>query len=511
MLQSYLEQQAHTRYPAVQIAEPVPEYRTFDDDIQTTKQFRATHGRRLSGKLAPSPQFGSSGRPSTNDDTPSLRPTDDGVPTSSQHQRQQYYSEKMVAQIGDWLERQQSKQARRKKKKHQANGAPKSLINGQDLRAPDLTPDALKSHDDQGADLSMPDRKRSDSVGSQESDVSLDRLQRIVDDSMVALGMKPSHRFSPRSTRPPRSRRRSLVRASSDTDYVDGDVVVPDCDVRLDNSKTVSFCYSDTGENPPTDENSTQAQVEAWRSFKNEIIRTAHTLRLKGWRRIELGSGDSIEVERISGALTNAVYAVTPPSDLPKIPGRKQPPKLLLRIYGPQVEQLIDRENELKVLQRLARKKIGPRLLGTFLNGRFEQFFNASPLTPVELRDPDTSKQIAKRMRELHDGIELLSSERDDGPSVWKSWDSWRDNATRIMRYVDKRVEAQAGPNQRRPSSVINAWKDRGYVCGVPWPQFVETVLKYRAFIQGFYKGEKVINDNLVFAHNDVSVSSGTA
>lgn len=504
MLQAYLEQQAHNRLTAVQIAEPVPEYRTFDDDIQTIKQFRASHGRRLSGKLAASPQFGPSGRSSNYDGSPSLRPVDDTQQTSSQHQRHQYYSEKMVGQISEWLERQQLKQSRKKMKQkltHHHNGGPKSpSLNGEDLDVPE-------GQDDQGVDgePSVPARRRTGSVGSQSSDVSLDRLQRIVEDSMAALGLKSNHRFSPRSIRP-RNRRRSLVRAaSSDTDYVDGDVLVPDCDVRLDNSKTVSFCYSDTGENPPTDENSTKAQVESWLSFKNEIIRTAHTLRLKGWRRIALGSGDSIEVERISGALTNAVYAVTPPSDLPKIPGKKQPPKLLLRIYGPQVEHLIDRENELKVLQRLARKKIGPRLLGTFMNGRFEQFFNASPLTPLELRDPDVSKQIAKRMRELHDGIELLSPERDDGPSVWKSWDSWRDNATRIMRYVDKRVESQSGSNKRRPSSVVNAWKDRGYVCGVPWPQFVEVVLKYRAFIQGFYKGQRVINDNLVFAHNDVS------
>ena len=89
---------------------------------------------------------------------------------------------------------------------------------------------------------------------------------------------------------------------------------------------------------------------------------------------------NQITVERLSGALTNAVYVVTPPDELPERPVSKDgksgaapvrkppPPKLLLRIYGPQVEHLIDRESELAILKRLARKRIGPRMLGTFAN-----------------------------------------------------------------------------------------------------------------------------------------------
>ncbi|OBT52549.1 hypothetical protein VE04_07752, partial [Pseudogymnoascus sp. 24MN13] len=49
----------------------------------------------------------------------------------------------------------------------------------------------------------------------------------------------------------------------------------------------------------------------------------------------------------------------------------------------------------------------------------------STTLTPKDLRDPETSKQIAKRMRELHDGIELLETERDEGPFVWRNWDKW--------------------------------------------------------------------------------------
>src|SRR5690606_30217857 len=97
----------------------------------------------------------------------------------------------------------------------------------------------------------------------------------------------------------------------------------------------------------------------------------------------------------------------------------------------------IDRESELSVLRRLAKKKIGPRLLGTFTNGRFEEYFNASPLNPREMREPDTSRQIAKRMRELHDGVELLEEERWGGPNVWRNWDKWVASVGRRAHILD--------------------------------------------------------------------------
>ena len=247
-----------------------------------------------------------------------------------------------------------------------------------------------------------------------------------------------------------------------------------------------------------------EKERKAWVSFKNEIIRLAHTLRLKGWRRVALDSGESISVERLSGALTNAVYVVSPPDDLrvKTEQNKKLPAKLLLRIYGPQVEHIIDRDNELSVLRRLARKKIGPRLLGTFANGRFEQYLNAITLTASDIRDPQTSKQIAKRMRELHEGIELLEEERDGGPAVWKNWDNWLPTVEAAVTFLDKKIlSGKLGP-VRGPA---DAWKERGFVCGVEWPKFRAMVDKYRKYLDDRYGDPKIVRDHLVFAHNDVS------
>ncbi|TKA81039.1 hypothetical protein B0A55_02494 [Friedmanniomyces simplex] len=303
---------------------------------------------------------------------------------------------------------------------------------------------------------------------------------------------------------------------SSDTDYFDGEVLVPSSDAVLDNSKTLAYTggASDDSDVSSGDELTRTASYrdhDAWGRFKLEIVRLTHTLRLKGWRKVPMDMCNAITVQRLSGALTNAVYVVSPPFDLPPreeraadgsmVPrARKPPPKLLLRIYGPQVEHLIDREAELAILQRLARKRIGPRMLGTFANGRFEEYFHATTLTPEDLRNPDTSRQIAKRMRELHEGIELLDQERDDGAFVWRNWDKWVQRVEQVVSWLDAEVmKLEPGA---KPTGV-ESWKRRGLICGLPWKQFLEAVEKYRAWLYAQYGGPSKVRDQLVFAHND--------
>ncbi|KAL8866509.1 MAG: hypothetical protein Q9174_006263, partial [Haloplaca sp. 1 TL-2023] len=271
-------------------------------------------------------------------------------------------------------------------------------------------------------------------------------------------------------------RKKSTV--SSDTDCQDYEKRVPSVEVTLDNTKTMSYTGGAASSQVSLLGSGRKAkEADCWSKFKNEIVRLTHTLRLKGWRQVPLEGAD-IGVERLSGALTNAVYVVSPPKELLQNPPNtdgstrsmttgRQPAKLLLRIYGPQVEHLIDREKELQILKRLARKNIGPRLLGTFTNGRFEEFFHAKTLTARDLRIPDTSKQIAKRMRELHEGIELLKEEREAGPFMWQNWDKWVCRCEEITMWIDKQVLAGNPPYSRDKS---------GLVCGVEWPVFRKAV-----------------------------------
>ncbi|KAK2075108.1 hypothetical protein P8C59_009261 [Phyllachora maydis] len=113
---------------------------------------------------------------------------------------------------------------------------------------------------------------------------------------------------------------------------------------------------------------------------------------------------------------------------------------------------------------------------------------------------PETSKQIAKRMRELHDGVELLEEEKDAGPNVWSNWDRWLDQVEKTMLFLDQRVlSGTVGPS-RGPG---DSWKSCGLICGVQWAEFKAMVEKYRNFLGQHYGESRALREQLVFAHND--------
>lgn len=152
----------------------------------------------------------------------------------------------------------------------------------------------------------------------------MEKLEKILttelqldDNGEIAAGTRKASMPSKRGSIKRILRKRSTG-ISSDTDYQDSDIRVPSAEVILDNSKALNYTGGaassqvdvvDPGKKGKKD-------IDAWIHFKNEIVRLAHTLRLKGWRRIPLDRGADIDVERLSGALTNAVYVVSPPKDL---------------------------------------------------------------------------------------------------------------------------------------------------------------------------------------------------
>ena len=422
----------------------------------------------------------------------------DRDPTSAARHPQ----DNLIHQVSEWIERERTKKkARRKTPKHAEQ---KGVVGG----------------DDDGGLHPMSAAARRDSDSSQSS-LNLDQLDEIVKRSAThdkaPVRRSLHHKASALKMR--------LRRASSaDVDAAaagDGDAHVPWTDAALDNSCTIAYAGGASEESDLSDDDGTVAahpDRDAWSQFKFQIVRLTHTLKIRGWNKlVPMEWSGKIKVERLSGALTNAVYVVSPPEDLPVPPpntpsttptkkGDKKgtplgpPPKLLLRIYGPQVGHLIDRESELAILRRLARQRIGPRMFGTFRNGRFEEYLNAKPLSPDELRDPKVSAQIAKRMRELHDGIELLDSERTAGPFVWQNWDKWVARVERVVMWLDEQVE-KVEPGDK-PSG-DDAWKRRGYICGAPWKEFRAMVDKYRAWLQSQYTDDAHLRAKLVFAHND--------
>ncbi|KAI9816658.1 MAG: hypothetical protein M1832_005044 [Thelocarpon impressellum] len=484
---------------------------------QGSRLHKAPSARRLAGRPAKTSRsslqslggHGSVDFPNTGLDTPEMTQGAHLEPHHSRRHRAAHSG--LVAQITDWLKHERARRVARKAKGEASKGEALPGVK------------ALTAVVDSASPITGASRERRFSDSSQGSE-ALERLEEILKESLSLGENFPKTSSTPGSEKrpsPSRRRRPSISRklkrnstaGSSDSEYIEADVLVPSCDVVLDNSRTLTYtggaASSQTDLSNPSERASKDR--EGWKTFKSEIVRLAHTLRLKGWRNVPQDLAGEVSVERLSGALTNAVYVVAPPKDLPPpqrqesdsnltLGGRRAPPKLLLRIYGPQVEQLIDRESELQILRRLARKSIGPRLLGTFKNGRFEQFFNAQTLTAHDLRVPATSVQIAKRMRELHDGIELLEEERDAGPFVWRNWDKWLDKCGAVVSWLDRKIVTGTQGKER---SKLDAWKKRGLLLGVEWPVFKEAVERYRRWLYERYGGEAGIRPKLVFAHND--------
>ncbi|KAL6945267.1 hypothetical protein ACO0QE_002716 [Hanseniaspora vineae] len=153
--------------------------------------------------------------------------------------------------------------------------------------------------------------------------------------------------------------------------------------------------------------------------LKQDIVSCIEQLRIPKWgSKISQGKFDikKLKLNKISGAMTNAIFKVE----------YNRLPSLLLRIYGPNVDTIIDREYELKVLARLSLKDIGPKLYGCFANGRFEEFLeNSTTLSRNDIRDWKTSARIARRMKELHAHVPLTKNEKQGTPISWKKVSQW--------------------------------------------------------------------------------------
>ncbi|KAL4795730.1 kinase-like domain-containing protein [Aspergillus venezuelensis] len=490
-------------YPGLETNLPSPAHKPRPDAPTTSSDGNAsgTRPRRVSTSKASAHQhlYHAPSHGSLNSQTPNANEpvTREDIDRWLKHGEEES-RHNLFSQVYDWLSRERWK---RKSKKTAAKTDTNGSVNGSGNNGSGSGSNETEGNGD-GAPLTK--------TASQGSDtgLALDSLEKILLHYASRHDSRPTSTCSSRRSTRRRPHLKGLRRGSaSESDY-ELDPATPGVDAVLDNSRTLSY----TGGGAETDDGDAASvrrakDREAWVIFKSELLRLTHTLELKGWRKLPMDLAAEIDVERLSGALTNAVYKVTPPQNIPPpraedgsytLVPRRPPPKLLLRIYGPQVDHLIDREKELQILRRLGRKNIGPKVLGTFNNGRFEEYLDARPLTPRELRDPLTMKQIAKRMRELHEGIDLQDEERGGGPMVFHNWDKWVDRCEQVITWVDSQITSA-----KESQMATEPWRQRGYVCGVPWPRFRKAVEDYRKWLVVNSGGVHEIKRQLVFAHND--------
>ena len=328
--------QGLTHHTAVLIAEPeiispgsspktVPADRKHSSRSSvSSKQHRTSSSKRLSGRPAAdtsSPSLHSISSISSVASDTTLDPANhrNEIGLEKSHQNPASH---ILSQVAEWLHHEKSKRAAHKARRHShtklahAAEATRNLV------------DQFRS------DESKRNKERHVRTSSDESEgsLALERLEQILSNSMGLGGedyLTPTedrkdsyfpHRKSKRRGSTRGLLRKTSMMVSSDTEYHEPDIDVPSAEVVLDNSKTLS--YSGGAASSEADLVSAKKQAlkehEAWLKFKMEIVRLSHTLRLKGWKRIPFDRSGDIDVERLSGALTNAVYVVSPPKDLPQ-------------------------------------------------------------------------------------------------------------------------------------------------------------------------------------------------
>ena len=193
---------------------------------------------------------------------------------------------------------------------------------------------------------------------------------------------------------------------------------------------------------------------------------------------------ENIQVEKVAGSLTNAVFFVS-------YAGMPLAKTVLLRIYGPSSSELISRPRELHTLHVLSSTyHIGPRVYGTFENGRLEEFFESSALTATELRDPTLSAWIGARMAELHCvDIDAIEGNGDTGKQgarcVWdidakKNFLAWLAPARKVLKLAP----------------VTAAYKRE-----LAFDQFIEEWKRYMLWLEEWEVQHGA--SKRVFAHND--------
>lgn len=151
--------------------------------------------------------------------------------------------------------------------------------------------------------------------------------------------------------------------------------------------------------------------------FARDLLAILVALRVPGWHKTQV-TPELLSIRKVSGALTNAIFFVSCPTVA-------HVPTLLLRIYGPSSGSLISRSHELRMLHILSsRCHFGPRVYGTFTNGRIEEYFESVTLVPSDLRDKKTSQWIASRMAELHSvDISVVEGPLTVSSLEGKSWE----------------------------------------------------------------------------------------
>lgn len=196
---------------------------------------------------------------------------------------------------------------------------------------------------------------------------------------------------------------------------------------------------------------------------------------------------ESIGIKRLSAAMTNTVYIISNSDCNLK---SEEPRKMLLRIYGEGVDNILNRRDELHWFVKLSNARAGPRLLATFQNGRIEEYIESVTLTPNMMRNSEVSDLISDGMKKFH-GLEV-KREGEEEVVLWKRIEDWRREAGRAFKSLIKKFNENL-----EVLTVLKEIKEHGIF---DEKEFIEAEGKFKKFF------DKLLNYNspIVPCHNDL-------
>lgn len=295
------------------------------------KQHRTNSSRRLSGRPAERPSPSLRSIPSLNSlrSIPAITLPVVGHSNESEHpsahrpQSTRDTAAHIISQVAQWLQHEKTRRATHRSKRH--------LVHGKLGHAADAANTFADHFRNEDAKHRTHHHARRDSDVS-EGALALEKLEQIlsqsmkIDHSQATPGEDTRDSYFTRR-RASRKDSKKLVRRpstsrASDSEHPDNELLVPSAEVTLDNSRVCG--YSGGLTESEVDLNNPSKRIakdkEAWKQFKCEVVTLAHTLKVPGWRRVPFERSSEIDVERLSGALTNAVYVVSPPKNCPQTP-----------------------------------------------------------------------------------------------------------------------------------------------------------------------------------------------
>uniref|UniRef100_A0A0G4HGT6 ethanolamine kinase n=1 Tax=Chromera velia CCMP2878 TaxID=1169474 RepID=A0A0G4HGT6_9ALVE len=144
-----------------------------------------------------------------------------------------------------------------------------------------------------------------------------------------------------------------------------------------------------------------------------------------------VGTGDSslLDWKEVKGGITNRLL---------KIFKRDAPDEaVLVRVFGPKTEKMIDREREEKVLLHLSAKGFGASVLGIFEDGRIEQWLLGRTPEPLEMKKPEVAAQIAQALQKFH-ASDAPPSVSLDRSCLWDTLHGWINACRTAVKEADE-------------------------------------------------------------------------